>query len=119
MNPDKHQAMREHLATVVMGWVIYDRDPFWYRHKSTGEIAEQTSNWEPFTNHEQAFKCLDKFEQWGISRNMVDDGYFVSIVDWSESEPNKEWEAEHEDKLHAICIAMCKATGFEEQQRSE
>ncbi len=113
MNPDKHQAMCDHLATVVMGRVIYDRDPFWYRHKSTGEIAEQTSNWDPFTNHEQAFQCLDTFKNYSVDKDTFDDRVVFTCTIYDDA------EIIDADKLHAICIAMCKATGFEEQQRSE
>ena len=105
MNYDK---LNEHLAVKVMGWEWPDES---YVGWVPDEIAPM-ERWQPHKNIEQAMMVLDTFEQWGISRNLVDKGYFVSIVDWYEGAPDEDWEGENESLPLAICIAAAKATGY-------
>ena len=102
-----NQSLREHLAVKVMGWENTAGDIYW----SGGVAKSYISSWRPDKDIEQAFMLLDKFEQWGISCNLIDNGYFVSIIEWPKEGRDQEWEAEDKSLPMAISLAVAKATG--------
>ncbi len=119
MNPDKHQAMRDHLATVVMGWRKNDHNqglpcsPYYLFPEPREGAWINALDFDPFTNHDQAFQCLDTFKNYSVDKDTFNDGAVFTCTIYDDA------EIIDADKLHAICVTMCKATGFEEQQRSE
>jgi len=110
-----NESLNKWLAVEVMGWKhVKGRDNFWKYCDKNNKFIGSYHAWNPTENVEQALMCLGKHEQWGTSHNMVDDGYFVSIVEWPNSEDDKEWEAEHESLPMAISLACGRASGWEE-----
>ena len=108
--------LKEHLAVEVMGWV---RGKLTAPHSGTYYCDSKNEkiwiDWDPIENIEQAFMLLDKFEQWGISCNLIDNGYFVSIIEWPKEGRDQEWEAEDKSLPIAICLAVGKATGWKDE----
>jgi len=105
---------REHLAVNVMKLPrIQNGEQPYYEYDEFSLDVIWVEDWRPDEKIEQAMMLLDKFEQWGISRNLVDEGYFVSIVEWNELDSDdKDWEAEHEILTKAITNAVLQATGY-------
>lgn len=110
---DMNESLRKHLAEKVLEWAQGETEFQW--NDKNGNRMLDGILFDPPNNISQAIDLLGEFEQWGISRNLIDDGYFVSIVDWSaELAPDKEWEAEHESLPMAISLACARASGWEE-----
>ena len=121
LNESQKQAMRDHCATVVMGWVLSPEtgsehasyrnqknyDPNYASDEQDYEYL--VMHYDPFTNLQQAFDLLDKFTHWGIGR--VKDGYNCLIC--TDPKAFGDADAEHGNLLYAICLAVCRATGFE------
>lgn len=116
------QSMAQHIATVVMGWAgpiqsptatgIYD---YYFSDTPAPYPITRVSDWDPLTNAEQAFEALDNLKlKFPEAR--------VNIRVWSktkcgvQTEYGGMWHSSgwEDNLLHAICIAICRATGYQE-----
>ena len=107
------EAMTEWLAIEVLKWgkIPYSpiHDGF---HYDTPEGKVYYDDFDPFNNLDDAFRVLDTWETYGISKGMLDSGYYVSIYPDFEKYPEAEFEGEADTLPTAICIAACRASGY-------
>ena len=106
------QKMIEHIATEVMGWRFepnhHPFEPFYVVDESSPDVLWQ-HEYNPFENHRQAFEALDKLDWYALDKNTDISGYveYTCVV----GDPFENG-ATSPDLLHAICIAICRATGY-------
>ena len=103
--------INEHLAINVMGWEATNT-----RYKPVGSTPQDhhifisISDWNPTGNIEQAFMCLEKFENWEIIHNF--ERYEVMYrVGINRPDFSAVFGA-HEVVSTAISLACAKATGW-------
>ncbi len=112
--------INEHLAVKVMGWhrpplgTLFERLYYYSNYKCIDRISP-VDDWSPQENIEQAIMCLNSFKTFGISKNMVDEGYYVSIYPDFHDCSEFEFEAENQSLPKAISLACARATGWEDE----
>ena len=125
------QKMIEHIATEVMGW---ERTPdtnvrhaaYYDPAKYEPELASDeqgyevlVKNYNPLENHRQAFDALDKLASKGLVSDLCIGevgGNLCEITALSDADFPHCVAERNENLLHAICIAICHATGYEAEE---
>jgi len=102
-----NESLRKHLAEKVMGGRFTYPAKCCYIKEGRG-VGRLYCPWEPDKDIEQAFMCLDTFDNWGIGKTK-NSLYNVVISDIDSNAP-------HDSLPMAISLACGRATGFEDEQ---
>ena len=99
-------AVWEHLATVVMGWV---HEGFWWRD---GDDAQRMlrSLWQPSLHPDQFFMLKDAMKKLGWNWRGWEDESRASVEYWK---PRGSRAAYGDDLMQANALAAAEATGYE------
>ena len=100
-------AVREHLALIVMAWIHESPSPWWF--DAWGESQMLYSLWQPDIHSGQFFMVKDAMRERGWAWHGWEDESGANVEYWKPGEFHVEYG---EDLMQANALAAAEATGY-------